>query len=131
MKKEKYPPDPATARRVQTENREQRIKRAAGLSRTQTATEIMTELDISKRTLQRYMADPLWQKHGGCPLTFTGHGRPTRESLSASEKRTLNAAHNLHKKGLKWYEIAEQLEISIDRLRYLRRKERDTESKEA
>ena len=130
MKKEKYPPDPASARRVQSEKKEQRIKRAAGLSRTQSVTEIMTELDITKRTLQRYMTDPLWQKHGGRPLTFKGHGRPTRENLSASEKRTLDEAHNLHAQGLKWYEIAEQLEISIDQLRYLRRKQRETHRKE-
>ena len=110
--------------------RVERIKRAAELSQTRSANEIMTELDISRRTLKRYMADPLWQEHGGQPLTLTTGGRPTRETLSTAEKQTLTKAHALHQQGLKWYEVAEALEITIDQLRYLRRKERDEQRAE-
>ena len=106
------------------DNRTQRLKRAAELSRSKTATEIMRELGMSKRTLQRYMADPLWQTHGGQPLTFTQRGRPKRTTLSQAEKRTLAEAHALHQQGHKWIQVAEIMEIPIDRIKYLLKKQR-------
>ena len=105
------------------EKKVERLKRAATLSRTKTATQIMTRLRISKRTLKRYMADPLWEACGGVPLTFTARGRPVQDALSPAEKRTLAAAYALHDGGLKWIVVAEELGIPIDRLKYLRRKD--------
>ena len=112
------------ARSAKTEKKNQRLQRAAEMSQTQTVTEIMRELGISQRTLQRYMADPLWQEHGGAPLTFTERGRPSQDTLSASEKRTLTEAHTLHDQGNKWVQVADILEIPIRRLKYLLKKQR-------
>lgn len=110
------------ARRT-AENKTQRLKRAAVLSRSKTATEIKTELGISTRTLKRYMADPRWQEYGGIQLTLTERGRPTRDTLSASEKRTLAEAVALHNQGRTWAEAADKLGITLDRLNYLLRKD--------
>lgn len=106
-----------------SEIRVERLKRAAELSRTKTATTIMSELRISKRTLKRYMADPLWEEYGGASLTFTERGRPTRNGLSSAEKQTLAEAYRLHNQGLQWVAVAAELGIEIDQLRYLRRKD--------
>ena len=67
------------------ENKTQRLKHAATLSRSKTAAEVCRELDISTRTLKRYMADPRWQENGGIQLTFTERGRPARDTLSETE----------------------------------------------
>lgn len=116
------------ARRIQENNKAQRIQRAAEMSRTLSASEIMSELDISKRTLKRYTKDPRWQEHGGRPLTFAERGRPVQETLSTAEKQTLTEAHALHNQGHKWVAVAERLEIPIGRLEYLRRKEKQQQS---
>ena len=121
MKKKKYPPDLEHARRVAADEKNQRIKRAAELSQTQTAIEIERKLGISKRTLQRYTEDLLWQEHGGRDLTFTEHGRPVRDTLSASEKQTLTEAHSIYQRVRTWGKVAEILEIPLDRLKYLLR----------
>ena len=112
--------DAPSARRLKAKKKEERIKRAAILSRTKTTIEIMTELGISKRTLQRYMADPLWQEHDGQPLTFTGIGRPQRETLSTAEKRLLDEAHAIHQQGRTWVEAAAIMEIPFAHLHHLR-----------
>ena len=106
-----------------TDNKTQRLKHAAELSRTLTATEICTELGISTRTLKRYMADPLWQENGGIQLELTKRGRPTRDTLSHAEKRTLAEAKALHNQGNTWVQVAEILEMTIEQLRHLRRKD--------
>ena len=116
------------ARRIQENNKAQRIQHAARLSLTKTADEICRELDISKRTLKRYMADPKWQENGGVELTLTERGRPTRDTLSETEKQTLTEAHALHTQGHKWVAVAERLDITIGRLEYLRRKEKQQKS---
>ena len=105
------------------DNKTQRLKHAAELSRTQTATEIMRELGMSKRTLQRYMADPLWQENGGIQLTLTKAGRPPRDTLSETEKRTLTEAYALHNQGLTWAEVAAELQMTLRQLQWLRRNE--------
>ena len=112
------------ARRT-AENKTHRLQHAAALSRSKTAAEICRELDISKRTLKRYMADPRWQENGGVELTLPERGRPTRDTLSETEKQRLAEAYALHNQGHKWIEVAKILEIPIGRLEYLRRKERD------
>ena len=119
---------PATkgARRT-AENKAQRLKHAAALSRSKSATEVCQELGISTRTLKRYMADPRWQENGGTQLRLTERGRPAQETLSTAEKRQLSEANALHNQGKKWVEVAAIMEIPIGRLEYLRRKERDTE----
>ena len=110
------------------ENKTQRLKQAATLSQSKMASEICQELNISKRTLKRYMADPLWQESGGIQLTLIERGRPTRNALSESEKRTLAEAYALHNQGLMWVEVAAELEMTIRQLEYLR--EKDTETRE-
>lgn len=110
------------------EKKTQRLKHAAELSRSKTADEICTELAISKRTLKRYMADPLWQEYGGIQLTMTERGRPTRETLSETEKQSLAEAEALHAQGKKWVEIVQLMGIKIGRLEYLRRKEKQQKS---
>ena len=107
------------------ENKTHRLQHAAALSLTKTADGICRELGISKRTLQRYTQDPLWQEHGGVPLTFAQRGRPALDTLSSAEKRQLTEANALQQQGHKWIEVAKILEIPIGRLEYLRRKERD------
>ena len=115
------------ARRT-AEKKTHRLQHAAALSRSKTADEICRQLDISKRTLKRYMADPQWQENGGIQLTLTERGRPTRDTLSETEKQTLAEASALHNQGHKWVEVAERLEIPIGRLEYLRRKEKQQKS---
>ena len=105
------------------ENKVNRLKHAAALSRSKTATEVCTELGISTRTLKRYMADPRWQKNGGIQLTLTERGRPARDTLSASEKQTLAEAATLHNQGRTWAEVADEMEMTLDRLNYLLRKD--------
>ena len=126
MKNTKGMVDLPKARRSKTEKKNQRLQRAAEMSRTvSSASVIMQKLGISKRTLQRYMADPLWQEHGGKPLKFAERGRPSQNTLSTSEQRTLTEAHTLHAQGHKWVQVAEILEIPIRRLKYLLKKQRD------
>ena len=110
------------------DNKTQRLKHAATLSRTKTATEVCRELGMSKRTLKRYMADPRWQENGGIQLTLTKTGRPTRDTLSETEKQRLTEAHTLHNQGQTWVEVAAELQMTIEQLKYLRRK--DTEKSE-
>ena len=105
------------------DNKTQRLKHAAELSRTRTATEICTDLGISTRTLKRYMADPLWQENGGIQLELTQRGRPKRTTLSETEKRTLTEAYALHEQGRTWVEVAEILEMTLRALQWLRRNE--------
>ena len=125
MKNTKGSVDLPKARRSKTEKKNQRLQRAAEMSRTvSSASVIMQKLGISKRTLQRYMADPLWQEHGGGPLKFAQRGRPSQNTLSASEQRTLAEAHAIHAQGNKWVQVAEILEIPIRRLKYLLKKQR-------
>lgn len=125
MKNEKGIVDLPKARSSKTDKKNQRLQRAAEMSRTvSSASVIMQKLGISKRTLQRYMAAPLWQKYGGKPLKFAERGRPSQDTLSASEKRTLTEAHTIHDQGHKWVEVAKILEIPIRRLKYLLKKQR-------
>ena len=124
MKHKKPLVDLPKARRVQEDNKAKRLKHAAELSRIRTATEICTELGISTRTLKRYMADPLWKTHGGIQLELTQRGRPTRDTLSRAEKRTLAEAHTHHEQGHTWIQVAEIMEIPIDRIKYLLKKQR-------
>ena len=122
--KNKYPPDLTHARSVKTDKKEGRIQITAELSHTKTVTEIMEIMKISKRTLQRYMTDPLWHEHNGRPLTFAKRGRPTRTTLSPAEELQLIEAHLWHDDGHKWVEVAEIMQIPIRRLKYLLKKER-------
>ena len=110
------------------ENKVNRLKHAAALSRSKTATEVCTELGISTRTLKRYMADPRWQENGGTQLPLKERGRPAQETLSTAEKRQLTEAHALHAQGHKWVEVAKLMGIEIGRLEYLRRKEKQQTS---
>ena len=120
---------PATKGALRTaENKAKRLQHAAALSRSKTATEVCTELGISTRTLKRYMADPRWQENGGVQLTLTERGRPTRDTLSETEKQTLTEAYTLHEEGHKWVEVAKLMGIEIGRLEYLRRKEKQQTS---
>ena len=107
------------------ENKAKRLKRGAALSRSKTATEVCTELGISQRTLKRYMADPLWQENGGVQLTLTERGRPTRDTLSETELQTLTEAEALQQQGMTLAKVAAEMDLTIDRLKYLRRKTPD------
>ena len=113
----------AKGARQTAENKTHRLQRAAVLSRSKTATSIRRELNISKRTLKRYMADPRWQEYGGVQLTLTEKGRPARDTLSETEKQTLAEAAALHNQGRTWAEAAAELGITLDRLNYLLRKD--------
>ena len=76
-------------------------------------------LSISKRTLQRYMADPLWDQHGGKALTFTSHGRPTRGTLSTAEQQELDEVLALYAQGHTRTEIAQIVQLPFNRIKYL------------
>ena len=108
--------------RILTEQREERLKAAALLSQTTPPAEICRVLDIDTQTLKRYSRDPLWKQHGGAelPRYFTKNGRPPDDP--EAEKQLLTEAYALRKNGMKWYEVASELQVMPRRLVHLRSK---------
>ena len=105
------------------ENKARRLQRAAELSQSKSAAAIMRELGISDRTLKRYVADPRWQEYGGnSDLAFPPRGRPKRHTLSVSEKRTLAEMDVRYERLNRWEEVADEMGLPIDRIKYLLRK---------
>ena len=108
--------------RVHTEKRMERLKAAALLSQSTPPAEICRVLDIDTQTLKRYSRDPLWQQHGGAdlPRYFTKNGRPPDDP--EAEKELLTEAYRLHNSGMKWFEVASELQVTTRRLVHLRSK---------
>ena len=118
-------PDLKGAQGYQKQQKAERLKTAAVLSHSETAENIMSAVDISKRTLQRYLQDPLWRVYDGNPdLTFPKgeSGRPKKATLSEEESEMLTEANRLHSLENTWVQVANILKIPFSRLRTLRKR---------
>ena len=106
----------------QIQERNQRLKKAARLSKTKTPAEICEALNISDATLRRYAGDPRWQGFGGVdlPRYFKTGGRPVNDP--DTEAKLIAEAYQMHNDGEKWVDIASRLGLSIRQLEYLRKK---------
>ena len=103
--------------------KENRIKKAAVLSRTRSPIEICRTLGIDPRTLKRYGEDPLWSENGGVelpsPLYIKKAGR-LRDLKK--EREQIAEVRRLRDLRMKWGDIAKQIGLTRRQLEHLRSK---------
>ena len=98
-----------------------KLQRAAALSKSLDADGIKKELGISRRTLNRYVANPKWEEAGGVnPFRRTGQQKNEDNDSLFIRARSLYPSCDYN-----WAAVARKMNIPVNRLHAVRRNRKE------